>query len=59
MRPGDELRATVEVLDKRLSRSRGDRGLLTLRTTTLNQRDEAVQVMSAAVLVPRREAGPL
>ena len=56
VRPGDELRATVEVLDKRLSRSRSDRGLLMLRTTTLNQRDEPVQVMSAAVLVPRREA---
>ena len=56
VRPGDELRARVDVLDKRLSRSRPERGLLTLRTTTLNQRDEAVQVMSAAVLVPRREA---
>lgn len=56
VRPGDELRATVEVLDMRLSRSRPDRGLLTLRTTTLNQRDEAVQVMSAAILVPRRES---
>ena len=54
VRPGDELRAMVEVLEMRLSRSRPDRGLLTLRTTTLNQRDEAVQVMSAAVLVPRR-----
>lgn len=52
--PGDELRAKVDVLDKRLSRSRPDRGVLTLRTTTLNQRDETVQVMSAAVLVPRR-----
>lgn len=56
VRPGDELRATVEVLDMRLSKSRADRGVLTLRTTTLNQRNEAVQVMSAAVLVPRRPA---
>ncbi len=54
VRPGDELRAKVEVMDKRLSRSRPERGLLTLRTTTLNQRDEAVQLMSAAVLVLRR-----
>ena len=54
VRPGDDLRAKVEVLDMRLSRSRPDRGLLTLRTTTLNQHDEAVQVMSAALLVPRR-----
>ena len=54
VRPGDALRAVVEVLDMRLSRSRPDRGVLTLRTTTLNQRDEPVQIMSAAVLVPRR-----
>lgn len=54
VRPGDDLRAKVELMDKRLSRSRPERGLLTLRTTTLNQRDEAVQLMSTAVLVLRR-----
>lgn len=59
VRPGDALRAQVEVLERRPSRSRADRGWLTLRTTTLNQRDEAVQVMTASVLAPRRpgEAG--
>lgn len=56
VRPGDELRARVEVLAMRPSGSRPDRGLLTLKTTTLNQRDEAVQEMTAAVLVPRRPA---
>ncbi len=54
VRPGDALRAVVEVLDTRLSRSRPDRGLITMRTTTLNQRDEPVLEMTAAVLVPRR-----
>ncbi len=54
VRAGDTLRAEVEILAMRESRSRPDRGLLTLRTTTLNQRDEAVQVMTAAILVPRR-----
>ncbi len=54
VRPGDELRAQVEVLAKRLSGSRPDRGLLTLKTTTLNQRDETVQEMTASVLAPRR-----
>ena len=54
--PGDELRARIEVLTMRLSASRPDRGVLTLRTTTLNQRDEAVQEMTATVLVPRRPA---
>ncbi len=54
VRPGDELRAQVEVLAKRPSGSRPSRGLLTLRTTTLNQRDETVQEMIASILVPRR-----
>jgi acyl dehydratase len=56
VRPGDELRARIEVLAMRPSASRRDRGLLTLRTATLNQRDEAVQEMTATVLVPRRPA---
>ena len=54
VRPGDELRARVEVLAKRPSGSRPDRGLLTLKTVTLNQRDEAVQEMTASILAPRR-----
>lgn len=52
--PGDDLRAVIEVLEMRPSRSRPDRGVLNLRTTTLNQRDEAVMEMTAAILVPRR-----
>ena len=56
VRPGDELRARIEVVAMRPSGSRPDRGVVTLRTTTLNQRDEAVQEMTAAVLVPRRPA---
>ena len=54
--PGDALRAVMEVLEMRESRSRPERGLLVLQTTTLNQRDEAVLEMSAAVLVPKRPA---
>lgn len=57
VRPGDLLRARAEIMDMRPSRSRPDRGLLTIQTTTLNQRDEAVQVMTAAVLAPRRPRG--
>ncbi len=56
VRPGDELRARVEVLALRVSGSRPDRGVLTLKTTTLNQRDEVVQEMTASVLAPRRPA---
>lgn len=54
VRPGDTLRAKAEIMGMRPSRSRPDRGLITVRTTTLNQRDEAVQVMTAAILTPRR-----
>ena len=54
VRPGDRLRAKAEIMEMRLSRSRPDRGLVTIQTTTLNQRDEPVQVMTASVLVPRR-----
>lgn len=52
--PGDDLRARIEVTAMRESRSRPERGLLTLRTTTLNQDDRIVMEMIAAVLVPRR-----
>lgn len=56
VRPGDLLHAVLEVRDMRLSRSRPNRGLLTLHTATINQNDETVMEMTAAVLVPRREA---
>ena len=56
--PGDQLRAVVEVMELRPSRSRPDRGLVTLKTTTLNQKDQAVMEMTAAVLMPRRNPGP-
>ena len=52
--PGDSLRAVIEVLGLRDSRSRPDRGLATLRTTTLNQQGQAVMEMTAAILMPRR-----
>jgi acyl dehydratase len=56
VRPGDELRVESEVLEVRPSRSRPDQGLIKVRTTTLNQRDEAVQVTVGTLLVPRRPA---
>jgi acyl dehydratase len=54
VRPGDELRVESEVLEVRPSRSRPQQGLVKLRTTTLNQNDEPVQIMVANLLVPRR-----
>ena len=54
VRPGDELRIESEVLEVRASRSRPNQGLIKVRTTTLNQMDEAVQVQIANLIVPRR-----
>jgi acyl dehydratase len=56
VRPGDELRAEVEILELRTSRSRPDQGLVTARVTTLNQHDEAVQTFTPTLLVSRRPA---
>jgi len=56
VRPGDVLRVESEVLEIRPSRSRSDQGLMRLRTTTFNQNDEAVQIMTSTVVVPRRPA---
>ena len=54
VQPGDELRIESEVLEMRPSRSRPDQGLIKVRTTTLNQNDEAVQIVVANLVVPRR-----
>ena len=55
VRPGDELRIKSEVLEVRPSRSKPNQGLIKLRTTTLNQNDEAVQVQVGNLIVPRRQ----
>lgn len=57
-RPGDVLRVESEVLGVTPSRSRPDRGFVTLRSVTLNQRGETVQIMTARMLVFRRGAAP-
>ncbi len=54
VRPGDTLRAEVEILAVRDSQSRPGQGLVTTRTTTLNQRDETVQEFVNTLIVPRR-----
>ena len=56
VRPGDELRLETEVIDVRPSKSRPAQGLIKIRTTTLNQNDEPVQILVANVVVPRRPA---
>lgn len=56
VRPGDELRVESEILEVRPSKSRPDQGLVKVRTTTLNQNGEAVQVQVGNLVVPRRPA---
>ena len=55
VRPGDELHLEIEVLEARPSKSRPEQGLVKVRTTTLNQNDEAVQVNVGNLIVPRRK----
>jgi acyl dehydratase len=55
VRPGDELRVECEVIEVRPSKSRPEQGLIKLRTTTLNQDDEAVLVHVVNMVVPRRQ----
>jgi acyl dehydratase len=52
--PGDRLRVVSEILEMRPSQSRPDRGIVKVRHTTLNQRDEAVQIVVTNQLVLRR-----
>ena len=53
-RAGDTLRVESEVSDVRPSQSRPDRGVVTVRSLTRNQRDEVVQRLTAKLIVPRR-----
>jgi acyl dehydratase len=55
VRPGDELRIECEVIEVRPSKSRPEQGLIKLRTTTLNQDDEAVLVHVVNLVVLRRK----
>ena len=58
VRAGDELRIESEVLDTRESKSRPQQGLVRVRNTTFNQRDEVVQLSVSTMIVPRRAAIP-
>ncbi len=56
VRPGDELHVASEVLEVRASKSRPEQGLIKVRTTTLNQNDEPMQILISNLVVPRRPA---
>jgi acyl dehydratase len=53
-RPGDTLQVHGEVVAVTPSRSKPDRGIVTIRNETRNQHGEAVQIFVAKLVVPRR-----
>ena len=56
VRPGDELHVQSEIVEVRPSKTRPNQGLIKVRTTTLNQKGEAVQVSLGNLIVLRRPA---
>ncbi|HUH83834.1 MAG TPA: MaoC family dehydratase [Stellaceae bacterium] len=58
VRPGDELHLESEVLEVRPSKSHPEQGMIKVRTTTLNQAEEPVQVLVGNLVVPRRAMAP-
>ncbi len=51
---GDVLQVESEIVDITPSRSKPDRGMVTMRSETRNQRGEVVQVLVAKLVVPKR-----
>ncbi len=52
---GDTIYAETRVLDKRLSTSQPDRGIVTVETIAYNQRGENVLSFKRRVMVPTKE----
>jgi len=55
-RPGDVLHVAGEIVDIHPSKSRPDRGIVTVRSETLNQDGKIVQITTAKLVVFRRPA---
>lgn len=53
-RPGSVLHVECEILDLRSSRSRPDRGVMTVRNETRDQSGDILQILVAKLVVPRR-----
>jgi acyl dehydratase len=53
-RPGDVLHVESEIMEIRPSKSRPDRGMVTVRSETKNQRGDVLQILTAKLIVPRR-----
>jgi acyl dehydratase len=53
-RPGDTVHLESEILEIRQSRSKPQQGIITFRSTMLNQNGETVYVLTAKLMVPKR-----
>ena len=58
VRPGDTLRVESEILEILPSRSKPDRGVVIVRSVTVNQNGDQVQVLTAKLLVFKRATDP-
>jgi len=56
-RPGDTLRVESEITEIVPSRSKPNQGIVIVRSTTLNQHGEPVQVFTAKIIVFKRSSG--
>ena len=55
VRPGDQLRLDIEIIDARLSKSRPGFGIIRIHNITRNQRDEIVQSFKTSAMLPTRQ----
>ena len=54
VRPDDTLHLDIEVLEVRPSKSHPEQGVIKVKTTTLNQKNEPVQISVVNLIVKRR-----
>jgi acyl dehydratase len=59
VRPGDELRVEVQIVEARLSKSRPACGIIRYQSLTKNQDRETVQSFFASIMVPTRASASL
>jgi len=55
VRPDDQLRLDMEIIDARLSKSRPGFGIIRIHNITRNQRDEIVQSFKTSAMLPTRQ----
>lgn len=51
---GDTIRAETEILEKRSSKSKEDRGIVYIETRAFNQKNEKVLTLRRHILIPRK-----